>query len=144
MRAADDPKRFEHPRDFNLDSAWLKFDMLLAASEAFFGKSLDHDKKGAVQDASYLAEIFLPFQAYDQTGLPQDAAPSIIVSKWANLSTVTFDRAFQMEILTVLVSIIEGAGYTYVPERLLFLTYPGPNKEVSSGPSWFGRYFSYH
>lgn len=95
-----------YPPNWDFTAATQQARALHQRLQSEFGPDVSFDGDGAVQDASYHADIFIPPHA------------GVRLSNFDRLATATWEERIPQPVLSRIIQIVEECGYTYVPFRL--------------------------
>ena len=96
----------DYPPDLDFAAATRDARALHQRLQSEFGPDVSFDGDGAVQDASYHADIYIPPHG------------GIRLSNFDHLATVIWEERIPQPVLSRIVQNVEECGYTYVPFRL--------------------------
>ena len=148
LEAADDPKNWEHPRNFNLEVSIARVVELKYDLDGIVGRPFEIEDR--IFDSSYFAELEIkeaaPIKVFD-LGEVTLRIVRLRFSCFGNFFTImeeSLTEKLNRSTIKEIIASAETHGFIYVDEEILLdEPYTGCNEELKDLGSWWERYFEY-
>ena len=134
--------QWEWPPGFDSEATERRFLAFATALERACGLRLDVETGAAIQDASFLGQVFLRGPLL-QKELGREETFLLRISNWGEMATISDEAALHPAALRRIKAVLGQFGYVYIPPRVLALPYTGENPGVTGIATWWIRYFDW-
>ena len=109
-----------------------------------WGRTLFYQTGRSIQDASFHGQILLPYSLLTKDALQVGSIIRLRTSNFGHLATAYDEDAMvRPDVLSIIISVLEEQGYTYVPTVVLNEPYSGKNPGLDGFRTWGKRYFDW-
>jgi hypothetical protein len=138
----DDPSYGEYPDGFDYRTAEARARSLLPSLEALFATPVDFEDGAKIQDAAFHTDVFIPESALTR---PLGTATRAVLrfSNFGNMVAVWPEDAIAPDVLRRMQQVLEGAGYRWIPARVLNRPYHPARPKGLAIDSWWDRFFEW-
>jgi hypothetical protein len=107
-------------------------------------RTLFYQTGWSIQDASFHGQILLPYSLLIESACREGYSIRLRTSNFGHLATAYDEDAMvRPDALSLIISVLEKQGYTYVPTVVLKEPYSGKNPGLDGFRTWGMRYFDW-
>lgn len=148
LKAADDPKNCEYPRDFDFGESMDKVVELKYDLDGIVGRPFEIEDR--ICDASYFAELEIkdpsPIKIFDlgEVTLSVVCLRFSCFGKFFTIMERSLTEKLSRSVIKEIIAAAEARGFIFIDEGILLEEqYTGCNRELEDLGSWWERYFEH-